>query len=730
MNNHLSRRSWFLLFLGSTAFSALAFSAEAEISALLGSPGARFEYRIESGDDLPDSIVQTFEILVGPIEEFEDAANQWFQLALDKKNGERVAVWILCNRYPNHSEEESREYIARYILREGENPPLEFRDRFSGKAVLPTSGAWEHLFPQSLNESDKVLFPNVVEFLGHRYTMTGESKVKETFTIPDPQVLELLPNLLLGVPHNTRQKDETRLYDDSDYELIRLNRADYEEMIEAGMTCFRVDPEQVEWIKNRPVFYWGIGGDQVDYPECLYRSNYLGPTLFFDEPAVGTRDHVIRPKLRAEDQYRVDITPQKAFEEFKTYYQHKIEEGASTALISSLKARHDVDVGDMNFHQMNLYTWETMPSTAIHQLSVLRDGPPSAMVFEPPDRFGSMRVLPEMNMTYGCQIPADNPKNLFNIIFGFLRGAARQTDKSWGTSIYGAVDRADTFAFFTHAYDLGATRFFFWDTHQLACVPYGECLSLSRHLSAYAESHPDRDLEKLKQAGQVAILFPEGYNLGHVHMGRGNLWGVGELNLDRVNDAGVSYREVMHNLFTEIEGCLREGTPFDLFWDFPELNLSGYREIVRIREDGRIEVRSKNQSTVLDASRVPNRPAGAPPTLSVDLSSESGVAPLSISATATVTESSSPVYYTLGANKLGVYKNVLVCWELFGPDEEDYQSLLEVRNPPDIERLESGGRVQIEFEIEEPGTYRLRASTADTQGRSTTVYKEITLSSR
>ena len=64
---------------------------------------------------------------------------------------------------------------------------------------------------------------------------------------------------------------------------------------------------------------------------------------------------------------------------------------------------------------------------------------PEAMVFEPPGRIGTRRTMPEIDMTYGVQIPPDDPKALPAIIFGFLRGAARLTEKNWGVSIYGAV---------------------------------------------------------------------------------------------------------------------------------------------------------------------------------------------------------------------------------------------------------------------------------------------------
>ena len=43
--------------------------------------------------------------------------------------------------------------------------------------------------------------------------------------------------------------------------------------------------------------------------------------------------------------------------------------------------------------------------------------------------------------------------------------------------------------------------------------------------------------------------------------------------------------------FTEIERCLRLGVAFDLLWDLDVLRLDGYREVVRVREDGRVEGR-------------------------------------------------------------------------------------------------------------------------------------------
>jgi hypothetical protein len=377
----------------------------------------------------------------------------------------------------------------------------------------------------------------------------------------------------------------------------------------------------------------------------------------------------------------------------------------------------------MSFPQRNLYSWETMVASAAWQLTAEPIGGPRAIVFEPPGRLGSRRTLPEMNMVYGCQLSPENPAHLAGIIYGFLRGAARAADKDWGVSIYGAVDRTDAPWLLTHAYDLGATHFFFWDNYQLACVPYGECLALARHLQAHIQSHPERDLARLKRAAEVAILLPPGYDLGHTHMGRGSLWGLGELNLERTNRYGFPYRQVMGNFFTEIERCLRLGAGFDLLWDLDGLKLDCYREVARVREDGRVEITADGRRTLRKGPRVPERPAGKPPQLAVELAGISEHLH-SFTARARLTEGSAPVYCTAGADRRGVYHNVLVLWELFGPGAEDYRQLSGRVTSP----LNAGSRpgvVETQFTVEQPGRYRLRAATTDLAGRSIVVWKEI-----
>ncbi len=491
------------------------------------------------------------------------------------------------------------------------------------------------------------------------------------------------------------------------------------------MNVFNVNAEQVKWIETENVYYWGIGGKDVLYPECLYTSNYVGPAIFFDEPMVHTRDQALRPKFKEDPSLRKTITPQLFFEEFKHEYHKAKYERSPIQLLKELSDREDVSVGDMDFLQQNVYTWETMPSSAIYQLSEGDKSTPYAMVFEPPGRLGAKRVLPELNMSFECQIPADDPKNLIGMFKGFLRGAARVTNKEWGISIYGQVIRSEAFWYMTHAYDQGASLFFYWDSYQLAAVPYSEYLALSRNLREHSKNFPGRDLEKLKMDAEIAILIPTGYNLGHVKMGIGNFSGLPELNMERINSKGVKYRDVMNNFYIEIERCIRLGIEYDSFWNLQNLELNGYREIVVIREDGKVEITKNGKSKLLDSARTPERPEGISPQLAVEIKSTSGKAPTSITAFAEVTEGSSPIYYTQGANKDGIYRNVYVLWELYGPEEEDYTDFWNDRWNVSVTEKSNSATAKIKFNIDKPGNYRLKVSTSDLAGRSKVVWKDI-----
>ncbi len=666
--------------------------------------------------------VSAFTLAAGDVVRTSSGSAQWLEFIFVKKNGESFSLYLLCREYPGRNPGSS-DAVLRYIVREEDQEAVEYRHVLTDTAVLPSLGAWTYLLPRpGPNFSG---FPEHVSLLGHKFRLV--SVERGGVEVPSARIVRLLPEVLVGVPHNSRTKDDRRRYDDTEYEYVKLTKEDFDRMIQSGLNCFFVDEEQLSWIERSDVFYWGVPGDRIRFPEFLYRSNYLGPRLFLDEPAVCTRDHVIRPRLERDVDFRRSISPQVVLEEFKKYFSRSRDE-ASTLLARQLASRDDIDLGDMHIVQTNLYTWETMVSTALYQLGSSDSPPPRAFVFEPPGRVGTLRTLPEIDMTYGCQIPPDDPKNLMSIICGFLRGASRTTGRRWGISIYGQVDRSDAPWFMTHAYDLGAEYFFFWDSYYLACVPFGEYLALSKHLKNHVGHHPDRNLSLLRESAEVAILLPPGYNLGHVDLGRGNLWGLESLNLERRNHFGVPYRKVMSAFFQEVEKCIREGTGFDLMWDLDGFDHSGYREVVRILENGQVEVTGREGSQLLSGPRTPARPGGRPPALSVEVDLDTSRLPTQVTCEATVRMGSSPVWYTAGADRNGVYHNDAVMWELFGPEEWDYRFL----NAPGNQEAENqrGAIIRrISFQVQRSGVYRLRAATVDLCGRSAVVWKTIKLGS-
>jgi hypothetical protein len=687
----------------------------------LGEVGRSGVYRIEEPGLLRRSVVESFQLQWGKIERLEGHGWQWLRYEATKADHKLFRVWLLVDEYPPRELASAAQHIARYVLQEGEAEPVEYRDRFDGRPVLPVLGAWPFLFPQPVSESSKGGFPTNAVLLGHRYQLQRAESLPSPPNPPPAHVLELVSDALLGVPHNTRQTDDHRRYDGTDYPLVRLTKADLDSMIAAGLNCLNVDSEQLGWIEHQPVFYWGENLADLPYPECLYRSTYLGPTLFLDEPAVGTRDYVIRPLLEKDRRLAHELTPQRVLEAFEEHFKQAKYHGPGTRLMQTLRARPDVESGNMTFLQENLFTWETMISTGVYQLTEGEHSPPSALVFEPPGHLGTWRTLPEIDMVYGCQIPIDDPANLVNLLCGLLRGAARLSGREWGVSIYGAVDPADSPWFLTHAYDLGARLFFFWDTSGLACVPFGECLALSRHLKAHIEQRPQRDLAALTRAAEVLILFPPGYNLGHVHLGKGSLWGLPQLNLERTNRFGVSYRTVMHNVFAEVERCIRLGVAYDLAWDLPNQPTPGYRKVLRIREDGKIEVHESSGTSVRAEPEPMSRPDGLPPILDLEPPRQETARMV---VRARVQEGSAPVFYTPRPDDRGVYPNAAVFWELYGPEAENYRVLLG-ETAPEIKRVPSGYEVTIRFRLPSPGKYRLRAATVDRAGRSAVAWEAL-----
>jgi len=282
------------------ALAPAALGSESQESARpIGQPGTQAVYRHEPQAGLRGSVVERFTLCLGSIEQGSGGRCQWLALLATKVNGQRFGVWLLGRAFPPRTVEQATATTVRYILQEGNDPPQEFTHRFSGAPVLPSLGAGEYLWPRPRNgDFDGGIVASQASWLGHQYLLETSGRNAAFPSPPEPRRLTLLPDVLVGVPSNSRTKDNARRYDGSDYEMVRLTQDNYTEMIRAGMNCFRVDAEQAGWLKHETGVLLGDWGADVPFPECLFRSTYLGPALFLDEPAVGTRDYVIRRTSR------------------------------------------------------------------------------------------------------------------------------------------------------------------------------------------------------------------------------------------------------------------------------------------------------------------------------------------------------------------------------------------------------------------------------------------------
>ncbi|MCK5368591.1 MAG: hypothetical protein KAQ62_08555, partial [Cyclobacteriaceae bacterium] len=188
----------------------------------VGKPGLKLTYSSKA-NDLPGSVVRKLELTAGSIEEKNGIPYQWIELKAEKENTQAFSVWMLASAYPSETLKNAQNDILRYILLKTDSIPIEFINQTKGGVVLPNTGAWEHLLPRTENGEDPFSsLPNNIKHLGHEYKLEGH---KQSDVPPAPKatkVISLTPDLLIGVPHNAKVKDETRRYDESDYEYIPL----------------------------------------------------------------------------------------------------------------------------------------------------------------------------------------------------------------------------------------------------------------------------------------------------------------------------------------------------------------------------------------------------------------------------------------------------------------------------------------------------------------------------
>jgi len=461
------------------------------------------------------------------------------------------------------------------LLVPGGDPPLSFVDADTAQALLPPWRNFRAVFiprpAQGTGHTDG--FPNTCVYLGQVLTLKSVRSGARWSKWEGLRVLSLDPELLVGTGRTFKDAEGLRLPqkpERRDYTYVPFTVEDYRTMIDAGMNYFGIAKGTEEFVRIQPVFF-RKSGRSVRFPADLYRSNYLGPVMFMDEPTcIMIGDRTIQTSLRYFSDAAALIVKRV----------RSLFERSSYALDRTLRAR-GIGLGDAHVVNLGIPTWETRYETAFYQL----EGGAGGFVHE--GRYNLKRFNEFARASTGFERKY-TAREMFLYHYAFLRGAARRFRRYWGMSIYGQAVPALSPLAVTLAYDMGARFVWFWTSDHDHHLPWKEQLELARILKKHREAHPRPSIRPPRPVLDTAIVIPYGYFLVlESASGRrypSDLWWVRELDPEGKNEASKRYRRLMRAAFRAFQRALDSGEEFDFTVDDgrePE----GYRRIVRLKAE-------------------------------------------------------------------------------------------------------------------------------------------------
>ncbi len=536
-------------------------------------PGAvqpvRAVYEAVLPENPAGSLVRSVEITLCPDRTNPQAL--WHRLVCEKHDGSRFRIWLLATgnvlRWPVP---EGVEFL-RYILEEPGKGPVEYVHQRTGRALTPLFDFVGQLLPRAEGPCEGPLFEKGV-FLGHpivRKQVSAEARVR-----PPRDIRRLLldPDLLIGTSRNFKDDGTGRPDPNANYGFTPFVEADYEKMIAAGINYFLVDEKQYEWIDGQAVFYENYAKKPRYYPEELFRSTFRGANMFIDEPA-----------CILAGQHARDASPVQAARNLQAH----IREKNNGQVYRSRLREAGIDVGTMDLTEPAIPIWETYVSTAYYQLEANRYGIVQECRWQPVQGNRSRgTMLRRLNEMFDVDIPL-TPRNQFLWFYSQMIGPARVLQCKWGMSLYGQAEPELRVPSMELAYDLGASFIWFWTSDHDHHVLFTEQLELARAITDYAKTHPRPDPATLLNQAKVAIVLPYGYAMPSCF--EMFMYGSYIFKMERKNEFGLSYKEVLAPAVKEAARCLRDDVAYDVLPAAEGLDLGGYEEVIRIGEDGSVQ---------------------------------------------------------------------------------------------------------------------------------------------
>jgi hypothetical protein len=521
---------------------------------------------------------------------------QWWEMSATKESGEGFAIRLLSERVSITGAKDAPGRVVRYILREGDDQPMEYVDARTGSAFLPKFEFVSGLLPQPMPRARiEHGFAVTGTCMGHVLSLAETGDARPWADWPAPTLLRLNPEEMQYV-YGLAKDTEGHYISEGDYHYVPLDQEEVDQLVDLGMNTFWADDDTEDWFYRKPVLYYKQFGEKskLNYPEILYRSNYRGAVVFIDEPAIhllGDRADLDRVK-RPED--GALLLTKRVEETWNRPSPGKWRQGL---LREQLDAR-GANLGTLALVDDDHPLWETITETSFYQLQ----GGAQGIVHEGRYQLKEFEQDSERYLGPGVEL---TPKEMLLLDYAYMRGAARAFGKDWGVAIYGQCDPEIAPLALTLAYDMGARYMWFWTFDHQHHLPHYMKLKLLRHLKEHKAAHPRGPIDKLRDTSRTAIVMPYGY--GWI-LNFCQLWESPNLKVDSPNAAGVPHSEVIAAIVASGIACAKAGEDFDFVVDIGQ-DLKGYERVVRIRLDGSVtDSRPAPPPTKLSADIVVGRP--------------------------------------------------------------------------------------------------------------------------
>ncbi len=532
-------------------------------AAIEPSSGTAAHYVVSSGMTDYNAPFSDVDVLYGPLEKVNRATARWEQFTIRNSTNPLCTVRFLVPQNSHHK-------ILRYQVLINTNA-TEYRDVNTGTALLPDWDQFEHYFlPQPARATAFMEgVPRSCTLLGHFLSLHTNVHGAAWQQWPNVKILDLNREVLVGTGRNAKDAEGHRLPqkpEKHEYTYVEFKADDYRTMIDAGINLFLVAPPQEKWVRDEPVFYLRPpdGAPALSFPADIYRANYLGFTMFMDEPAVLTVfDSKVQHVARSYDDMAqlVEMRTQATYLAAHPYGERCLE---------NMFKNMGVNFGDMNLLQADFPAWETRLEYGFYEMR----GGCNGIVHE--GRYNVDSFNNELKTATGknWNFSADA---LFKIHFALLRGAAAPFHKFWGTSIYGQCDPMLAPTALTTAYDMGARYFWFWTSDHDHHVPWPEQLALSRTLKEHVSQHTRQSIYKRSPTRDVAIALPDGLCFPFDRFD----WVEAPTPQLKANQFAHLQAVRLHTL-AAINQCLKRHEDFDITIDDGR-RIDGYRRVIRIK---------------------------------------------------------------------------------------------------------------------------------------------------